>query len=63
MKIKKNHKLTCKKGGDEPVVLELDDALPLPKGEGGVKAEKLPGGVGWVVLACPLPDRSEKLHE
>ena len=34
------------KGGDEPAAEDVDDALPLPKGEGGAKAEKLPGGVG-----------------
>ena len=40
------------------MILEFDEVLPLPSGEGGVKAEKLPGGVGWVVLVCPLPDKS-----
>lgn len=34
------------KGGDVPAVLELDEARPLPSGEGGVKAVKALGGVG-----------------
>jgi len=42
------NKLTGKNGGEVPVVLELEEARPLPSGEGGAKAVKLLGVVGCI---------------